>query len=213
MIHSDTLYAVPRLLSHEPEPFLVSLCGEMNRGQPALDLQAGSGANVYFLANRGFRVDALVGDDETDRALRSLAANTTLPVNVVGADFSDFRPQIGVYSAVIAMDIIPELSRQEILLLHQKLLGWTMAGSLLFVSALSTTDPSFAHFSKAWRKVGRNSFTDGRGKFRSFLEPSEVLEIFAECLALQHWEGLGPEETLPSGELYRPGLIKAAFRR
>jgi cyclopropane fatty-acyl-phospholipid synthase-like methyltransferase len=213
MSASKTLDLTPRILSEEPDELLVKYCRELNKGQPALDLRAGLGANCFFLADKGFRVDAIEEDMEIYRELRNKSDNTTLPVQVVMADFADFRPQIMAYSAIIALGIIPELSPQEVTLLIQKIAGWTLSDSYVLASGLTVDDPSFAVTSSDWRKVGRNSFTNGRGKFRSYMEPGQVQDIFDEFKVIEHWEGEGPEQKTESGETFRSGLFKTLLRK
>ena len=84
----------------EPDPFLVAHQECLGTGR-ALDLACGTGGNAIFLAEHGYRVDAV---DISWNALSQLQAQTrtrALPVRCIVADLDDFPLPTARYDLVI----------------------------------------------------------------------------------------------------------------
>ncbi len=213
MSSCQTLDMTPRTLATEADEMIVTHYQAMKRNLPILEMAAGRGANSIFLADKGFRVDALEHEADSYRQLKAECERRTLSVQAVHGDFGDFQPQIGKYGGLVALDIIRELSRREISLFKERVMTWTKQNSLLFVSGLTVSDPSYEITAANWRKVGRNCFTNGKGKFRCYMEAGEILDLFNEFQVIHHWEGFGEPRHGADGGTYSPALFKAALHR
>jgi SAM-dependent methyltransferase len=97
----NTRYAGSELIwTDEPNRFLVEATTSLEPGL-ALDLAAGEGRNAVWLAERGWRVDAVdfavVGLDKG----RKLAAGRGVSVNWIEADLLAYAPPAARYALVI----------------------------------------------------------------------------------------------------------------
>lgn len=185
---------------------------QINRDKPVLDLGAGQGRNTFFLAAKGFAVDALDPSSVSVELIKSKALQKKWDIRPYCTGFESFVPETDYYAAVLIFGLIQILSRSAIDLLRQRVLQWTQPGSLVFITAFSTLDQSFNKIKTAWGKTGSNSFTDKDGNIRTFLKPGQVLALFPGATVLHHWEGTGPEHHHGNGILEQHEMIEAVFR-
>jgi len=197
----------------EPSRLLREKHGLLDRTGPVLDVGVGQGRNALFLARKGFSVDAIDTSLVSIETVRSLAEREDLPIKTFHAGFARFCAEDRKYSGVLVLGLIQILSWEEISLLDQKADEWTGAGGLLFITAFTTHDPSFAVSMNRLEKIGRNSFADEQGNVRTYLEPGEVLGIFGGFTPLHHWEGLGREHRHPDTPPERHGMAEVVMRK
>lgn len=95
-----------------------------------------------------------------------------------------------------------------------RIFNWTEPGSLLFITAFGTDDPSCSRLAETVGASGKNSFAPPGGERRTFLEPGEVRDLFPNWRALHHWEGMGPDHRHgPDGPVHHHALIEAVLQR
>lgn len=90
---------------------------------------------------------------------------------------------------------------------------WTSLGSLVFVTAFTTGDPTFERNAKNFRKIGKNSFENNEGAAYTYLEDNEILSLFKNFKALYHHEGLGPEHRHGDRPPHRHASVEAVFKK
>jgi len=93
-------YASEAFSAAEPDEFLVEHAGLLAPGR-GLDLACGRGGNALFLAERGFRVDAVDGSFIAVAQLVAEATRRKLAVRGIVADLDDYPLPIGRYDAVV----------------------------------------------------------------------------------------------------------------
>ena len=105
----------PWLWRTEPNVFLVSEVGDMIPGR-ALDVACGEGRNAVWLAERGWRVDAVDFSSVAIERARALAAERGVEVNFEVADVTSWEPSPLTYDLVIVLylHLPPEQRRQAI---------------------------------------------------------------------------------------------------
>ena len=210
----DDLYSkTEAYLGNEPSNLLWEKYGLIDRSKPVLDVGAGQGRNAFFLARKGFSVDAIDNSLVSVETVKSVAAREGLPIRTFHSGFAEFRQENCMYSGVLLLGLVQILTRSEIGLLGQKAKEWTETGGLLFVTAFSTGDPSFSASAEHLREAGKNSFTDEEGNARTYLEPGEILSIFPGFARIHLWEGLGREHRHPGKPPERHGMVEAVLRR
>jgi SAM-dependent methyltransferase len=200
------------LFGPEPDEILKVHIGVMDRTGQVLDVGAGQGRNALFLAREGVSVDAVDPSAVAVEILSSVAKRENLPLRAHRCGFEDFDPQVP-YGAVLLLGLIPELPRDSIRLLLERIDKWTVAGGLAFATAFTTGDPAFAGHSAGWRTLGENSFTDDEGTIRTYLRPGEMLGLFHRWKALYYWEGLGPTHRHGDGPAERHAKVEAVFQK
>jgi len=210
----DRAYAdVEDLFGAKPDPLLVAHCDAIDAGRPALDLGAGQGRNAFYLARRGLEVHALDPSRVAADAVRRVAARERLPVTPYVTDFQSFAAPVPAYSAVLAFGLLPLLDWDAVDSLGERLLAWTVPGSLAFVTGFTTDDPRFDEVAASCERVGRNSFARPDGELRTYLEPGQARGLFAGFAVLHHWEGLGPEHRHGDAPPERHAMFELVLRR
>jgi tellurite methyltransferase len=188
-------------------------CHLLSKARPILDIGVGQGRNALFLARKGYAVEAMDTSEVAVDTVAAIAAKERLPIHTSHCSFDGFRPGVDYYSGVLLFGIIQDLSRDSINLLTEKIRTWTKKGSLVFVSAFTTADPSYVERSRKWREIGMNSFSDEGGKIATYLEPGEVVRLFSGFKVIHHWEGLGPEHSHGDEPPEQHGSVEAVFQR
>lgn len=210
MSYDRVYHEHPDFFGAEPQQILVDYYGLINKKKPVLDIGAGQGRHAFFLARRGFSVDAIEASGVAVESLHSVAAKEKLPIRVYHSLIAEFVAEPRSYSAVFLFGVIQELRWESIRLLLEKVDLWCDKGGLVFVSSFTTHDPSFAQISRE-EQIGKNSFTDKDGNIHTYLEPNEILELFDRYRVVHHWEGLGPLHKHGDGPEHRHGSVRAVF--
>ncbi len=185
----------------------------IDKAQPVLDVGAGQGRNALFLARNGLTVDAIDTSKVAIDTISAIAAKEKLPIRTFHCGFGGFIPQVDFYSAILIFGLFQDLSRESVDLLIRKVKVWSREGSLVFLTAFTTQDPSFSVRSRTWQNMGKNSFASKDGHSATYPEPGEILKLFAGYQVIHHWEGLGRRHRHTDGPLERHGSVEAVFQR
>jgi cyclopropane fatty-acyl-phospholipid synthase-like methyltransferase len=213
--YNETYRNTENYFGTEPEPLLKDHTHLLDKSHRILDLGVGQGRHSLFLARQGFQVDAIDPSKVAIEKVSAMAAQEGLSIRVYRSGYQTFVPQTDFYSGILIFGLIQILPWEAIEVLLRKVKVWTRVGSLVFVRAFTTSDRSFAHAvrSQEWKSIGRNSFTDGHGKFRTYLESAEILDLFGDYKPIYHWEGLGPKHRHADGPMERHAEVEGLFQR
>lgn len=215
MQYDETYRTTEDYFGAEPERLLTNHYHRIEKPGRVLDLGVGQGRHALFLARKGYTVDAIDPSKVAVETVSAMAAKERLPIFTYRCGFETFEPHTDFYSGILIFGLIQILSRKSIQLLLEKITAWTRKGSVVFVRAFTTQDSSFpvTRRSPEWRVCGRNSFSDGHGHFRTYLEPGEILKLFGDFQVIYHWEGHGPEHRHANGPPERHAETEGVFRR
>jgi SAM-dependent methyltransferase len=203
----------------KPEKLLVDFAHLIDSRRPALDVGSGQGRNAVFLAKSGIAVDAIDPSGEAVKSTSALAREGSLPIRSWQSGFESFEPQTNVtatgdfdsYGAICLFGLIQILAWDSIELLRDRVSVWSGPGTVLFVTAWTTDDPSFAICTRERRSIGKNSFADDSGNVRTFLQPGEASGLFEGFGAVYLWEGMGPIHRHGDGPEERHGKVEAVL--
>ena len=213
MSYDETYANTNNNFGEAPEAILRNHYRRMDNARPVLDIGAGQGRNALFLAREGFTVDAIDPSRVATETIAALAASEHLPIHATQSGFDAFVPQTEFYAGILVFGLIQILTWAEIDLLCEKLKQWTRPGSLVFITGFTVEDASLARYAQQWKHIGKNSFGDGQGSLRTYLEAGEILDLFNDYTVVHHWEGLGPEHRHGEGPLERHALIEVVLQR
>ncbi len=197
----------------EPTPVLKKYYHLIAKTQPVLDVGVGQGRNALFLARNGFTVDAIDTSRVAIDTVSAIVAKEKVPIRNFQCGFDSFIPSVDYYSGILLLGLFQDISRNSMDILIQKIRSWIRRGSLIFVTAFTTQDPSFSLRLKQWKSIGKNSFVDENGHTATYLEPGEILELFSGYRMTHHWEGPGRKHRHGDGPLERHGLVEGVFQR
>jgi SAM-dependent methyltransferase len=163
-----------------PDRALAELVEQRTLTGLALDLGAGEGRNSFYLARRGFTVDALDVSPRAVRELQVMARRYPLPVTAQQRDIRDLHGLSGPYDLIVADTVLCHLQLAEAREAALQIISLMCPGGWLYASAFATDDPresefaplvqtyfEVAGFCELFREVehercGRTSLTDHR---------------------------------------------------
>lgn len=210
----DRLYAeTDDYFGEDPDPLLVRFTHRLDPLKPVLDIGAGQGRNSVYLARKGLHVDAIDPVVKSMEALQAQAEREKLSLVACAAGFESFEPRRDPYGGLLLFGLLQHLKPDSLSLLREKVIEWTLDGSLLFVTCFSTEDSSFAYYQDNWTEVGRNTFQSYEKEIRFFIEPNDILNLFPDFRPLHHFGGLGPEHRHGNGPLQQHARVEAVFIR
>lgn len=185
-----------------------------------LDIGVGQGRNALFLARRGISVEGVdlsaVGLEDTKR----VAEAEDLPIALHRVDIIEYSPHVmsvgggRAYDAVLALGIIPVLSRENVDILFRRIDLWTAPRGLVFVSAWSARDARFADYdgNPEWERSGPASFRRGDA-VRTFLREDEILTLLPGYEVVHHEEGPAHEHRHGDGPPERHDMADLLARK
>jgi tellurite methyltransferase len=155
-------YRAGEQLFTEPSPLVARFSPELKPG-PALDLACGPGRNSLYLAEQGWRVQAVDGSPLAIEILRNRARERRLVIDsrVADLEHSEFEIEPGAYQLIsdcyyLQRSLIPKMK-----------LGLRPSGIIIAIVHLADADQPQGTPTRA-----------GPGELRSFFEDWEILHAY-----------------------------------
>lgn len=211
--YDDYYRSTPEVFGADPNSILVEHTELIDRSSTALDIACGQGRNSIFLARSGVTVHALDPSIEAIRQVQSVAKKEGLPIRTIHSGFADLNPLVGGYGTILVFGLIPELTRDQVSALVEKIEKVLAPNGMLFITGFGNWDPAFESHRREWSQESENSFCSLDGLVRTYLQPGELVALFPGFEVIHSWEGLGPEHRHGDGPPERHGLAEAVFRR
>ena len=196
-----------------PDPSLERFVDHLDASRTVLDIGCGQGRNTFFLAHRGFTIEAL---DPSQVALDQLATTADgggTSVRRIHGTFRDLGEVSRDYGSILVFGLIPVLFRTEISELVRVIMTHLGDRCVLFVTAFGTWDPDCTSRPAVGSPIDGGSDRSPRDRGRTYLEPGELAALFPDLELVHSWEGLTPEHRHGDGPLERHGRAEAVFRR
>lgn len=206
--YDKTYRQTSAVFGDKPEKMLLRYAVRLKAEGRVLDVGCGQGRNSIWLAEQGFHTVALDPSEVALETLHESAARRDLAIETCCGGFLDLPKSDEPFDGICVFGLLQILDRPSIGLLIAALRRWSGSGSLVFLSAWSVSDPQYEVVKRSWRKIGAGSFADQDGRIRTFLEPGEILELFADWNSLHHWQGLGPWHRHGGGPEERHGRVE-----
>jgi len=129
-----------------PDRALAELVEQRALTGRALDLGAGEGRNSFYLARRGFAVDALDISPRAVRELQLVARRHQLPVTAQSQDLRELKSRPGPYDLIVADTVLCHLPHAEARQVALDVIGLMGPGAWLYASAFAADDPRESEF-------------------------------------------------------------------
>jgi cyclopropane fatty-acyl-phospholipid synthase-like methyltransferase len=213
MTYDKTYENTRNVFGDKPEKILKEYVHKIRPNTKILDIGVGQGRNAFYLARKGFQIDGIDPSQVSTSQVLHFANKNQLEINAYTTGFREFSPKANPYSAILVFGLIQILDWDSIYALIKRINLWTQKGSLVFVTAFSTTDASYGKYRKDWKEMKKNSFFDGNNQYRTFLEPGQIEELFTGFHPIYHWEGLGPLHHHGNGQYEQHGLIEFVIEK
>jgi cyclopropane fatty-acyl-phospholipid synthase-like methyltransferase len=211
MSYDQQYSKVEALFGTKHESILELFIEPLKPGSLLLDIGAGQGRNTLFLAKQGFHIHALEPSNVAVNALKQVAQEEHLPIELYCMGFEQFEPPAESYDGILIFGLIPDLTFTAIRELVLKVDNWSKKNTILWVTGFTTQDPAYDNYKKTFKTLEPNSFQSTEGQVRTYLNPSQILELFENFTVLYHWEGLGPEHQHGDDPPERHGKFEAVF--
>ena len=212
MTYDKTYKEIKNVFGSEPEEILKKYYERIEIANPILDIGAGQGRNS-FLAKAGYTVDAIDPSKISIKTIVDITKRENFKINAYQKSFDEFSYKNCPYSAILIFGLFQILDLNSIELLTILIDKNTSDGSLVFITAFSTKDLSFKKYEKEWKKVDRNSFCDNRGNYRTFLDSSEIIELFDSYKVIHQWEGLGRKHRHGDSPVEQHAMIELVMEK
>lgn len=165
-----------------------SFCDKRGR---LLDIGIGQGRNARFLLRQGYGVDGIEPSAVAANRLKDAIDEEKLDLRVFNIGFEDFSCAPRTYSAIFILGLFPILSEKQIHILAKKTRKWLKKRGLVFVTGFTTKEQNFRPTDEGWINLNPNSYSDGKGNFRTLLDLENAMSKFKKMKPIYHYEGLG----------------------
>lgn len=213
MTYDETYKKTENVFGIEPEVILKEYIHKVDKTKPVLDIGIGQGRNSFYLAKEGFQVDGIDPSEVAVESVLNISQKEKFKINASPVGFHEFTPKNQPYSAIFVFGLIQILNWESIHTLLSRIDKWTQKGSLVFITAFGINDATYIKYSTEWKQIGKNSFSNGNGNYRTFLEPGEIIELFKDYNSIYHWEGLGPEHRHGNSPIERHDMIEIIIEK
>lgn len=170
------------ILNLKPSNLLAKHVKKFSAGN-ALDIGCGRGRNAIFLAQHGFRVDAIDKDTEVIKGLEKyLKKNKIKCVKTKKINILNFRFKPDHYNLIVAAHSLDFLRLSEIKEIVKKIKNSLEKGGYAYLAVFSTKEPSYKKIISFKNKpVEKNTFFIPKLKsFRHFFTVGELKDFFQD---------------------------------
>jgi SAM-dependent methyltransferase len=177
----------------------------------ALDLGAGTGEASLWLAERGFKVDAVEWDPETYRILREACVGLEIVTHHV--DVRELMLPPGKYSLILASAILHFIKPTDLWTLADWIVTALAPGGFLIVEALTMDDPGYGALRDSGAmQIEPNTFAmSSSGDVIHYFAPGELQRTFSTLDVLLYEETRRRDLADPVG--YRAGASLVALKQ
>jgi SAM-dependent methyltransferase len=176
----------------------------------ALDLGAGEGETAYWLASRGFTVDAIEKDPRVFAQLSASVAGTGIQPHL--ADLTEFQLPHESYHLIIAQATLHFLRPTDLWSLADRISQALTLGGFFIAEVFTIDDPGYSALQDSGvRQIEPNTFLapEPIGIIHYF-EPGELRSVFAALEVVVYEESRRLDQTSVDG--YRGGATLLAKR-
>jgi 2-polyprenyl-3-methyl-5-hydroxy-6-metoxy-1,4-benzoquinol methylase len=162
----------------KPDSLLVKYLSLIPKGK-VLDIGAGEGRNSVFLAQNGFKVEAIDINKERLEKCREIAEKYHLPIETKAIDIRNFEFKPNKYSLILDILTLSFLKFSEISKIIPKIKKSLKRNGIFYMVAFSTKDPAFKRLKFKKLEIDeKNTFYLPKLKiFRHFFEKRELLKL------------------------------------
>lgn len=201
MSYNNMYQNAPNLWGDKASSIITLHEDKLPPGCECLDLGCGQGRDAIYLAKRGFKIIA-VDNSETaikqlDQRIKEMSVDN---IEAICSDVLSFSIEPGKYKAIIAINVLQLLPREQCLMLVGDLKGKITDDGLIIIKAFTVADSGFI-------KTRNN-------KTNTFFQQNELKELFSDFKIIHYFEYL----TLDSGHGDKPephlhGIVELVARK
>jgi tellurite methyltransferase len=189
----DKYYETSKMIfGAKPDNCLSEHADKLPEKSRILDIGAGQGRNSFYLLEKGFSVDVIDTSAVAIQDMKNRAGSNFDLLRTYHQGFENFNVETK-YNGILVFGLIPDLNWSQITRLLNKIPSLCDSGSLVWITGFTSIDPALESYqnSPEWQEVSTNSFRNSTGRFRTYLSPNQILELFKNYQVLYHREYFG----------------------
>lgn len=165
----------------KPSPVLEKFIDIVPKGL-ALDIGAGEGRNSFFLAKRGFEVEAIDKNKEDLEKCKKIAQENNLPITTDVGDITNFDFKKDKYSLTIAKHVLDFLKKSEAKTIVEKIKKSLVLDGFAYIAVFSVNDPVYQKIRDLnLDEIEKNTFYLPKyQKYRCFFTRDEMESMFKD---------------------------------
>jgi len=133
---------------------------------------------VFFLARKGFKVDAIDIKKEYIDYVKKITQKYKLNINASLVNIKDFKIESKKYNLVLAIQSLPFLTKSELKKVINEIKNGLKSNGVLIISSFTIKDPSFLLLKKNSKLIEENTFEDKNHKIWCFFKKNELKTYF-----------------------------------
>ncbi len=182
-----------------PSPLIKQFLNQAEHYE-CLDIGAGRGDNIIFLAKTGFSATALEVREDSANIIKKRARANKVSVKVENKDVRKFNINKNHYSLVSAIHSLNFFSKDEFLNLITKIKAGLTNDGLCVISMFTTKDSMYEELKQRVTLQKDNSLADENGKKWYFPKPNELKKLFKDFEILFYVEAIIDDKGHPGKE-------------
>jgi cyclopropane fatty-acyl-phospholipid synthase-like methyltransferase len=187
-----------------------SLCDRKGR---VLDIGIGQGRNTRFMLHQGYGVDGIDISDVAINNLKSYVESENLDLRLYNQGFENFTCPKRYYSAILIFGLFSVLSIRQIEDLARKSRQWIKKDGLIFLTGFTPHETYFKPKSAEWKKITAESYTDGKGNYRTFMDMHDAIAKFRRFKTIYQWEGYGEMHTHGTDQIEQHHMFEIILQK
>jgi len=123
-----------------------------------LDIGAGQGRNSFFLARKGFKVEAIDINKENIKKIKQLVKKNNLPVKAKYSDVEKFKFLPSKYSLILGIQCFNFIKKSKFDKIIKRIKKSLDTDGMLIISVFTTADPTYKRLRKKYKPPEENTF-------------------------------------------------------
>ena len=129
-----------------------------DKARVALDLGCGNGVNSIFLAENGYKVDAIDFDSEAINILEKQIKNKKLNIQTFNQNIRNFEFPKNKYSLVLALNTLEFFKLSEVKKIINKIYESLLPSGIFYMIDFSTRDPFYKKCKAELKEIESGTF-------------------------------------------------------
>jgi len=186
-----------KINTYHPYHLLLNFFHQIPKGL-VLDIGVGKGRNSFFLAKKGFKVEAIDINKEFIKNIRKFAKENKFSIKTKCLDLRKFKFIPDKYSLILAIQSLNFIKKSEFEEVIEKIKNSLTKNALLIISAFTVNDSSFKKFQKKHKPIEEDTFYSKKSPhWWHFFKKNELKRYFHSGFKTLYYSERKVKDTKP----------------
>lgn len=177
-----------KYLHLRPFPLLKRISPQINKGA-VLDIGAGNGRNVLYLAKNGFKIMAIDNHLQSIKQLKNLPSRLKSNFNIKKIDVRKFNFSTNKYDLILAIQSLIWMKKSDFSKIIKNIKKSLKIDGVAIISGFTIQDPSCLNLKSLRTPVEKNTFySQSEKRFWQFLEHQELKKYFQKDFKILYYK-------------------------